>query len=364
MNREQDLDRNEKATPHKLEEARKRGQTARSTDLLALASLAVAMLACFALVLPTLKELASLLSQGLAQPVAAAGDASGAMRLLSAGAERGLLVLAPLLLGIVVAVVATSLLQSGGLVVSATPIKPDLNRLNPVQGLKRFLSLRLLYEAVKSTLKLAALVAVSALVLQDLLIQALPMLNLQPPALMRQLDAHAGGLLAKLCAVLMLFLLVDLMFTRWDFLRNLRMSRRELEDEHKNREGDPRLKSRLRELRLQYLQRSRAVSQVPQAQLVVTNPTHFAVALKYEHGVTPAPLLLAKGAGQLAARIRLKAQQSGVPIVHSPRLARALFKEVAQDAYVPEHWYPSVARILVWLRARQDMTSGPLGQRP
>jgi flagellar biosynthetic protein FlhB len=355
MSREQDLDRNEKATPHKLEEARKRGQTARSTDLMALAALAVAMLACFSLLLPTLKKLATLLAQGLAQPAAAAGDPSAAMRLLGAGMQQGLLMLAPLLLGIVVAVVAASLLQSGGLVVSTTPIKPDFNRLNPVQGLKRFFSLRLLYEALKSTLKLAALVAVTALALQGLLMQALQLLNLQPPALLRQLDGNAGGLMAKLCAVLLLFLLVDLMFTRWDFLRNLRMSRRELEDEHKNREGDPRLKSRLRELRLQYLERSRAVSRVPQAQLVVTNPTHIAVALKYEHGLTPAPLLLAKGAGQLAAQIRLKAQQAGVPIVHSPRLARALFKEVAQDAYVPEHWYPSVARILVWLRARQDL---------
>jgi flagellar biosynthetic protein FlhB len=129
------------------------------------------------------------------------------------------------------------------------------------------------------------------------------------------------------------------------------MSKREQEDEHKHREGDPRIKIRLRELRQQFLQRTQAVAKVPTANVLITNPTHVAVALRYEHGKSPAPQIVAKGAGRLAARMREVAYQSQVPIVQNPVLARALFEEVALEAYVPEKWYPQVAKILVWLQA-------------
>jgi len=153
-----------------------------------------------------------------------------------------------------------------------------------------------------------------------------------------------------LCVVAVL----DLGYARREFSKNMRMSRREMKDEVKNREGDPRIRNRQREIRMQFLKSARSVQKVPEAQVVVTNPTHVAVALRYEHGVTPAPLVIAKGAGMLARQIRRAANKAGVPIVHSPRLARALYKEVAPDAYVPEHWYPPVARILVWLRSLNE----------
>jgi len=354
------MDRNEEATPHKRDEARKRGQTARSTDAAAFAVLAVAMLACVALAKGAVQDMALLLARGLALPPGAVDGPGLAAQLGGAGLQQALLVLAPLLLAVLVAVLLIGLLQTGGLVFSSTPLTPDFTRLNPAQGFKKFFSVRIVYEATKSSLKLLALGGAAALAVQALLGVALQLLGLPAKALLFRVLEASGGLMAKLCAVLLVFLLVDLVFVRWEFGRQLRMSRREMEDEHKNREGDPRIKNRQREIRLQFLQRARSVRNVPQASLVVTNPTHIAVALRYEHGVTPAPQLLAKGAGALAREIRKAAQQAGVPIVHSPRLARALYKEVAQDAYVPEQWYPPVARIMVWLRAARETKAAQL----
>jgi flagellar biosynthetic protein FlhB len=354
MSGEQDLDRSEEATPHKREEARKRGQTARSTDAASLTALSVAMAGCYALLEPATRDLARMLVHGLGAVRAVQHDPSGSLQLIWHGVQQAAVVLAPLLMAVVVGAVLVSLLLSGGLVISGHPLKPDFNRLNPAQGFKKFFSVRLLYEALKNSLKLLALIGVAMLAISGLMPQALQLLSLPEKALLLRWMESSGGLMAKLCGVLLLFMLVDLVFTRWDFMRGLRMSKREIEDEHKNREGDPRIKRRQRELRLQFLRASQAVLNVPQAQVVITNPTHLAVALRYEHGVTPAPLVVAKGRGVLALQIRREASRAAVPIVHSPRLARALYKEVALDGYVPEAWYPPVARILIWLRSLQE----------
>jgi flagellar biosynthetic protein FlhB len=354
MSGEQDLDRNEEATPHKQDEARKRGQTARSTDATSLMALSVAMVGCYALLEPGVRNVARLLASSLGAAHAVHHDPGGSLQLIWMGLQQAAMVLAPLLLAIVVGGVLISLLQSGGLVFSSHPLKPDFNRLNPAQGFKKLFSVRLLYEAVKSSLKLGALIGVAVLAVPALLPQAMQLLSLSEKALLPRWIEASGGLMAKLCGVLLLFTLVDLIFTRWDFMRGLRMSKREIEDEHKHREGDPRIKRRQREIRLQFLKASKGVSKVPQAQVVITNPTHVAVALRYEHGVTPAPLVVARGMGFMALRIRKEATRAGVPIVHSPRLARALYKEVPQDGYVPETWYPPVARILLWLRSLRE----------
>ena len=353
MTREQDLDRNERPTPFKLEEARKRGQVARSAEANTLAVLCVAMLGTYTMLGPAVQGMGRLLGRGLGVGTNALNGASGSARAISAMLHEAQLILAPLLFAVTVATIGCGVLQAGGVVFSTTPIKPDLTRLNPLQGFKRLVSMRLLYEAAKNSLKLVALAATSMLILKSMSVASLQLPGLPPGAVLFRVMEGASSMTAKLCGILVLFVAVDLVYVRWDFTRDLRMSKREVSDEHKNREGDPRLRQRQREVRLQYLKAARAVRKVPQAQVVITNPTHLAVALRYEHGVTPAPLVLAKGAGALASQIRSAATQAGVPIVHSPRLARALYK-VALEGYVPECWYPPVARILIWLRNLQQ----------
>lgn len=350
MSSEQDLDRNEKASPYKLEEARKRGQVAKSHDMLSLAVMLVAAIGLFALVPAALRGMAHLIARGMATGPASLNNAGDAAQIVSSGLFGALHVIAPLLFVVVVVVVAVQALQTGP-VFSSTPLKPDWSRLNPATGFKKLLSIKLLFEAGKSVLKLLALVSVAYMALHALMPGLARLQSSAVKSFLFTLVDSAGGLATKLCAVLAVFAVIDLLYVRWDYMKNLRMSRREMADEQKHRDGDPRIKARLRELRLEFLRRTQAVKNVPQADVLITNPTHIAIALQYRHGESPAPKLVAKGAGGLARRMREIAYRSNVPVVQSPVLARALFKEVEQETYVPERWYPQIAKILVWVQA-------------
>ena len=168
----------------------------------------------------------------------------------------------------------------------------------------------------------------------------------------------AGALMAKLMAVLLVLAAVDFIYVRREYARRMRMSRREIKDEYKQREGDPRIRQRIKELRVQLLKRAQAMRKLPQADVLITNPTRVAVAISYEHGVSPAPKVVAKGAGQLARKMRDAAFRHRVPIVQSAPLARALYREADDGGYVPEKWYPQVAKILVWVLAARRARTG------
>lgn len=363
MSGEQDLDRNEKASPHKLDEARKRGQVAKSHDMLSAAVMLVAAIGFFALVPKALRGMGGLISQGMGSGPAQLNNAADAAQLVTNSLFGALQVIAPLLFVVVVVVVAVQFLQAGP-VFSTTSLKPDWTRLNPVTGFKRLFSIRLLFEAAKSVLKLLALVAVAYMALNAMMPAVVRFQNESTRTFVFALVDAAGSLSMKLCAVLLAFALLDLLYVRWDYMRNLRMSRREMVDEQKHRDGDPRIKARLRELRHEFLRRTRAVSNVPKADVLITNPTHIAIALQYRHGESPAPRLVAKGAGGLARRMREIAYRSNVPVVQSPVLARALFKEVEQESYVPERWYPQLAKILVWVQAGKAARNERRGDAP
>jgi flagellar biosynthetic protein FlhB len=154
-----------------------------------------------------------------------------------------------------------------------------------------------------------------------------------------------------LAAIMLVFALLDWSINRWEYLRKMRMSKREIKDEHKERQGDPRIKRRLRELRLQWLKRSRQIAKVGSADVLLTNPTHYAVALEYRHGEMPAPTITARGAGEIARRMRLEARRRGVPVVENAPLARALYALKESETLVPEEHFDQVARLLRWVYA-------------
>ena len=133
-------------------------------------------------------------------------------------------------------------------------------------------------------------------------------------------------------------------------------------DEHKQREGDPRIRSRLSQLRLDFLKKSRALRSLPDADVLLTNPTHYAVALSYKHGDMPAPKMLAKGSGQMALKMRSAARRLNIPVVENPPLARAIYKRLDSDQYLPEDLYAQVAKLLIWVYAMRDArTQGSAG---
>jgi flagellar biosynthetic protein FlhB len=262
-------------------------------------------------------------------------------------------VLAPFALLLMGAALVASWAQTGPLL-ALEPLKPDLARLNPATGLRRLTSGRTLFDGAKAILKLLVLAGAGVVALHAMLPRLLATAHAAPMAILRSLVEDTAALGLRLAVVLGLIAVADLVFTRREFARRMRMSRRELKDEVKHREGDPRIRARLRELRVQLLKRSRALRNTRQADVLLTNPTRFAVALRYTHGEMEAPLLVAKGAGKIAAAMRALAQRNRIVVVQSPALTRQLFRYVDVEQTLPPQFHAEVARIIVWVFAQRQ----------
>lgn len=346
---EQELDRNDAATPHKLEQARRKGQVARSADVVSAIVFGVAVVYFYALgwdfVLAQFRFDAELFKRAgaLHQP-------GQLWELVSHAGGAAMMLLLPVFATIMVAAILGNVLQTGP-VLSLHPIQPDWQRLNPASGLKRVLSVRTLFDAGRAVVKLVVLALVVHAALTALLPQFHQIAGRPPLAFMRLLLDDVASLCLKLALALAVIALIDLGFSRREFAKNMRMSKRELKDEVKHREGDPRIRSRLRELRREMLKRSRALTRTGGADVLITNPTHFAVALRYRHGEMAAPLLLAKGAGGMAAAMRQIAAAKRIPVVQNRTLARAIYFGMDIDQHVPQTLYADVARIIVWVLA-------------
>lgn len=347
---DEDLDRSEAATPFKLERARERGVVAKSSDVSAFAILAVATLVFVAWLPFAQKEFGRLMDELLSRVGGELTNGPVLWSLYATWLRGAAQISAPLLIAVVCSAVLANLAQVG-IVVSTEPLTPDFARLNPAEGFKRLFALRVLYDAAKSALKLGLLSLVLGFVLLSMVPGVSGLAGVTGHALAATLIAMVTGVGAKLVAAVLIVAAIDWIYVRREHTKKMRMSRREIKDEFKQREGDPRIRQRVRELRMQLLKRVRATRGVAKADVLITNPTHIAIAISYEHGVSPAPKVLAKGGGGLAAKMREVANRHRVPIVESPPLARALFREVDDEGFVPEHWYPQVAKILVWVMA-------------
>lgn len=353
---QQDQDRSEAATPFKLQEARKRGSVAKSVDTSALLVLATAAFvlhfSASGIVDRQLGMYAGLLSGAHGMSFALDDIPVYLVRILS----ECLLTLLPLLLPVVGIALLGNFVQTGP-VFSFFPLKPDLDRINPVSGFRRLFSMRLLVEGVKTVIKCALFAAVLYAVVVDALPVLLQTLSMPAPAAARVLHSGASTLVFRLTLVLLLIAAIDAVYSRWDFSKRMRMSRRDIRDEIKRREGDPRVKSRLRELQREAVKRAASLGRVKDADVLITNPVHLAVAIRYARAEQDAPVVVAKGAGFLAARMRAVARRHRVPVMENRRLARALFHRVALDRAVPAEHYVAIARILLWayaLRRRRE----------
>lgn len=347
---EQEQNRSESATPHKLREAQKRGQTAKSQEATFAAILAALIAALFAVGASIAHVQLMLAGSLFGQAGRSDWQVSSVMAWLGDVLRASLQGIVPLFIVVAVAAILANLAQVGA-IFSADPVTPDFQRLNPAAGFKKLFSMRVVYEAFKSVAKLAVIATVLGLALRQLLPHLMSLIHVHPRAVAGQVMGEVGPLLFKLLLALTVLALIDMVYTRRDFAKKMRMSRREVSDEHKQREGDPRIRSRLRQIRMELLKQTRSLGQVPNADVLLTNPTHVAVAISYKHGTMPAPTLLAKGAGELAARMRETARRHHIPVVENRALARALYKRIGPDQYVPEDLYPAVAKILIWVYA-------------
>lgn len=357
-----DIDRSEAATPFKLQKAREKAQTPRSLDAVAAAVFASAVAWLAWQGEAAAAALLRLFHAALVQ--VAAVDAGGhGIGVLAGQLVRGAAgILAPLFLALPLAALVASVAQTG-MVFSPSALHVDFQRLNPATGWKRVFSARTLFDAFRACAKLLVLGFAAGLALAALRPQFAVLAALPPASFLQAALSDLVDLGWRMAAVLALVAVADMVFTRRDFSRRMRMSRRELKDEFRQREGDPRIRSRMRELRRELMQRSRSLRNTRDADVVLTNPTHFAVALQYVHGKMDAPRVVAKGAGQLAAAMRAIAARHGIVVVQNPPLARRLFREAGLDEYLPESFHAEVARIIVWVLAMRQQRAAAGGAR-
>ncbi len=340
-------DRTEPATPRRREEARKRGQVAKSADLTAAVVLLGAVLVLYGYSETLMGQMVALLRHCLSD------DSSGATQIESA---VGLLwwagrVLAQSVLPLLVVVTLLALLAGFGQVgpmLSWTPVMPSFDKLNPINGLQRMFSMHSVVHLVMGIAKMCLLSLVAYSTLHSRLTGVLQAAALSHLALVEVTLDLLFTLMIRLTLVLLVLAIIDYLYQRWKMERDLRMTRQEVREELKRMDGDPNIKRRRREVQLQMaLHRIRKM--VPKADVVVTNPTEFAVAIQYDSQTMAAPRVTAKGADYLAAKIRELAIAHGVPIVEKPPLARALYKTVEVGREIPVQFYKAVAEVLAYV---------------
>lgn len=342
-----DSQKTEEPSQKRLDDARAKGQVASSREVTNLLLIGSASLVV-GLVLPDMmRDLAIAMTHYLrhaADPQLAGTGLGGALR--RALAALGLALLVPLAVTIAAAIAAPAL--QNAVLWSSQSLAPKLERISPLAGFKRLFSVKSLVEFGKGLVKISLITAVGLVVLWPERARLVAAGGLEPGALVRVLGESALWLVATISACLTLIAGLDYAYQRAEFIKQMRMSRRDLQDEHKQSDGDPVVKQRLRALRMEKA-RQRMMAEVPKSTVVITNPTHFAVALRYVAGETPAPQVVAKGVDAVAERIRAVAREAGVPIVESPPLARALHRSVELGALVPPQHYQAVAEIISYV---------------
>ena len=254
------------------------------------------------------------------------------------------IILSPLLGLLMVLAVFASVVQTG-FMYSPKKIKPKLSKLSPKQGIKKIISVKSVIEFVKGIFKLSIVTTVAFGLAIPLLadVQLIPAFDLVHT--LDRMHDMAIVLIFATVAVMTAIAALDYLYQRHAFIKQMKMTKQEVKDEHKQSEGDPIIKSRIRRLRLERA-RQRMMAAVPRADVVITNPTHYAVALEYKMEEMPSPKLIAKGIDELAQRIREVAEENDIPVVENPPLARALYSAVDLDEEIPPEHYKAVAEVI------------------
>ncbi len=340
-------DRTEQPTPKKRAEAREKGQIARSRDLNASLVLLTGLL-LLALWGPWMGlRSAGMVKQCLAGLRPESVNVGHIHILFMNFACLLATLLAPIFLGLLLASVLANYVQ-GGWVFSTQRLTPDLTRVQLFAGLKRLFSVNSLVELAKSLAKVTLIALVAYFSLLKQLSHLLPLLRQEAGQLVAYLKSSTLQVSARMIAALLVLGLLDYFYQRYRYEKNLRMTKQEVKDEMRQAEGDPRVKARLRSL-MRQMATKRMMAEVPTADVVITNPTHVAVALKYDSAAMIAPQVVAKGQGFIALKIIARAQEAGVPLVENQSLARSLYRLVEVGEVIPISLYRAVAEVLAYI---------------
>ncbi|MFW7523245.1 flagellar biosynthesis protein FlhB [Vibrio ostreicida] len=361
MSEQSSQDKTEKASPQKIKKARKEGQIPRAKEFTtATIFLAVAVYfysqigAIWAALSGVFRYNMTLNKEDLANPM---------QMIEQLGHSLGTIIylLIPMFVVIIVVTLASTMVLGGWLFRPESAF-PKLSKLNPLNGIKRIFSTRSLVELLKSTLKVAVIFSVLYAYLNN---------HLQPLLGMQRLSLEQGvvnvmmilfdGLL-MMGFVLLLFGVLDIPYQRWEHMKELKMTKQELKEEYKNNEGSPEVKQRIRQIQQQFARR-KIEKMVPTADVIITNPTHYAVAVKYDSSVSDAPFVVAKGVDETAMHIQRIARENNVEIITSPPLTRAIYHTTAIEQSVPSQLYIAVAHILTYVMQLKAFRTG-YGEKP
>ncbi len=347
MSEQQAQERTEQPTPKRLEDARKKGQIPRSRELSTAAVTLAAGAALYMMGSSIGGRLHGMMAQGLSLSRDQALDTQAILPALSAATFSALMACGPVFLVVMIAAIVAPL-ALGGWNFSTESLAPKFERLNPLEGVKRMFSSRSLMELIKALAKFAVVAVVAVIVLWN---DAPKLLALgREPTLMaigHAVSLSGQGLIA-ISAGLLIIAGIDAPYQLWQHMQQLKMSREEIREEMKESEGSPEIKGRIRQLQ-QEMARRRMMQDVPKADVIVTNPTHFAVALRYDDKRMRAPIVVAKGVDAVAAKIREIGGEHAVPLFEAPPLARLLYRNVDLGAEVPASLYVAVAQVLSYV---------------
>ena len=337
-------DKPHEPSPHRLREARKRGEVYKSKDLSSTAALMGALLAFSAfggLVADQLMALftLSLNFQGLAFQVLLPG-------MLVAFFNSLLVCTLYLVIPVAVLGVLTEYLQVGVLF-SSEKVNPDMNRINPAEGLKRIFNKRNLVEAILSFIKITLVFLTCALLIRQSLPDALDLFYATPQFTLALLWEYAWKMISWILIIFLCIGMFDYIHQRRSYMQRLRMSKFEVNQEFKQSEGDPIVKNQRRQLHKEWSTRS-VTQATSRATALVTNPTHIAIAIHYDSAETPLPIVIAKGEGAIAALMRKTAEEYSIPVIQNVELARGLNDDAELEEAIPEDYFEAVAEVLLW----------------
>ncbi len=339
-----DDDKTEEPTSKKIEDARGEGNVAKSAEVsgavvLTIGTAYLLFFSSFSMV--EIKKLMlfsySFIGQELNGPLFYAITSQMVIALFKA--------LAPLFILVIVLALASNWFQFGFL---AIPLKFDLQKLDPLKGLKGIFGFKKLIEALKLFAKLMIIMIVMVFLLMITYKDFISMMNQETMTTVATMIKLTFYFLSAILLIIIIFAIIDFYFTKHYYMKSLKMSKQEIKDEFKNMEGDPQVKGRIRRIQMQMAQK-RMMSSVPDADVVITNPTHYAVALKYDNKINSAPKVVAKGIDFLALKIKDIARENRIPIIENPALARSLYDQIDVDKEIPGEFYKAMAEIFSYV---------------
>lgn len=358
---DESAEKTEQPTPKKLQDAAKKGQIARSKDMgtaFVLIGSAAAILVFGKMLAMAMLDITQRMLRLTPKDIF---EPNSMFTAWSAAGERLAAPLAGIFLIILIAAFVGNCLL-GGFNFSWEAAGPKLSKMSPIQGFKRMFGLQALVELLKSILKVIVVVGIAYLLLKLFFFDIMALSLMSEPNNIESAMYFLAWLFLGLCASVSVIAIVDAPYQKWNHIKQLKMSLQEIKDEYKNSEGDPQIKARIRRTQMQ-MSMKRMMQEVPKADVIVTNPTHYAVALKYDQGKFRAPVVVAKGVDEVALHIRKIAKEHKVPVIESPALARSIFHTTELDHPIPEQLFAAVAQVLAYVYQLNMYKKGK-GSRP